>query len=538
MKRHETDILVIGSGIAGLGFVLNAVSDVRLAVVTKKERADSNTNYAQGGIAAVVGPEDSFVLHTRDTLRAGAGLCHTEAVREVVRDGPAQVQALVEWGVRFSRREEGSGALVLGREGGHSRRRIVHAADYTGREIERALLASAASDDSVEMYEDHLAVDLLVGTDPRTGGRRCAGALVLDDRTGELHEFRAAATLLASGGLGRVYRHTTNPAIATGDGVAMAYRAGARVANLEFVQFHPTALYPADDRAVLISEAVRGEGAVLRRRTGEPLLDDHPLGSLATRDVVARAIDAVLKEAGDDHVFLDLSRIPRETVEQRFPTIMEACAERGVDIPDDPIPVVPASHYACGGVCVDRRGRTSLAGLYASGEVAFTGVHGANRLASNSLLEALVYSRCAAEEIGRPTPFERPADVRPPPVRTDGARQTAESEARWRGIVDEARDLMWDDAGIVRTDDRLERASGRLRELAEAVEADAARYEPSPELIEVRNVVLAAGLIVRSARQRRESRGLHFNVDHPHRDNERFLRDTLLIPPGAGPHPA
>ncbi|HEX2165601.1 MAG TPA: L-aspartate oxidase, partial [Longimicrobiales bacterium] len=386
MRTASTDVLVIGSGIAGLTFALKAAAGANVHIVTKKERAVSSTNYAQGGIAAVMAPDDSLDLHVRDTLTAGAGLCHLRAVEALVREGPARVRDLIDWGVRFS---AAAGSLSLGREGGHSRRRIVHAGDLTGREIEGALIQAVSEHPRITLSEDLQAVDLLLIHDEGTRAPRCSGALLLEHRTGELIEFSARLVLLATGGLGQAYRHTTNPDIATGDGVAMARRAGAALANLEFVQFHPTALYPASERAFLISEAVRGEGAVLRRRNGTDLMAGvHPLGSLAPRDVVARTIDLELKRTGEAYVVLDLAPISPREIEKRFPGILTECAERGLDIRSEPIPVVPAAHYSCGGVVTDSDGRTSIAGLYAAGEVACTGVHGANRLASNSLLEA------------------------------------------------------------------------------------------------------------------------------------------------------
>ena len=397
MRTVERDVIIIGSGIAGLTFALKAARIARVVLITKKQRAASNTNYAQGGIAAVMAPEDSADLHVRDTLVAGAGLCHIAAVEGLVREGPARVRELIDWGVDFTR--SGS-TLSLGREGGHSRRRIVHAADLTGREIERALLAALEADANVELIEDCIAVELLSGNDARTGDCRCAGVLALDHRNNELVAFAAPVTLLATGGLGQAYLHTTNPDIATGDGVAMAFRLGARVANLEFVQFHPTALYPAREHAFLISEAVRGEGAVLRRMDGSALMSGiHQLESLAPRDVVARAIDMTMKERNEPHVWLDLSPIPEAHMRTRFPNIVAECEARGIDVGKQPLPVVPAAHYACGGVWTDANGRTSMAGLFAAGEVACTGVHGANRLASNSLLEAVVYSHRAAEQL-------------------------------------------------------------------------------------------------------------------------------------------
>lgn len=518
MTERRTDVLVIGSGIAGLTFALKLADHAAVTLVTKKRRADSNTNYAQGGIAAVMSPADSFELHVEDTLEAGAGLCHEEAVRELVREGPARVRELMDWGARFT---TDHGELSLGREGGHSRRRIVHAADLTGREIERALLQAVADHASIETCEDHLAVDLLVG---RGEGRQlCGGALILDHGTGELSAIRARRTFLATGGFGRVFRHTTNPDIATGDGVAMAYRAGAPVANLEFVQFHPTALYPAEGQAVLISEAVRGEGAVLRTLDGEPVMGRHPRGSLATRDVVAQEVDRVLKETGAPHVLLDLSPIDPDEVRRRFPNILEACAGHGVDVLTEPIPVVPAAHYACGGVLTDESGRTGLNGLFAAGEVACTGVHGANRLASNSLLEAVVFSHRAAraiqQELGACVPDARLPDV----------WELGPTGDEWGTVQRELRDLMWDDCGIVRSDDRLAEAEDRVGQLRTRVHELWSRGPVDPDLVETRNLCDVAFLVVRSARGRKESRGLHFNLDHPE-PNPLFRADTVLCP--------
>jgi L-aspartate oxidase len=526
MKRIDADILVIGSGIAGLSFALKAAEHGDVCIVTKKERAVSSTNYAQGGIAAVMADDDSAELHVRDTLIAGAGLCHLRAVETLVAEGPARVHDLIDWGVRFSRGERG---LSLGREGGHSRRRVVHAGDLTGREIERALLDAVAAHPRIRLFEDLQAIDLTVQHDTQDEAR-CAGAVLLEHRTGALVELHAALVLMATGGLGHAYRHTTNPDIATGDGVAMAYRAGVAVANLEFVQFHPTALYPASEHAFLISEAVRGEGAVLRRVDGSLLMDSvHHLGSLAPRDIVARTLDLYLHESGAQYALLDLSPIPRAQIEQRFPGILAECRARGLDILSDPIPVVPAAHYSCGGVVTDSDGRTSLAGLFAAGEVACTGVHGANRLASNSLLEAVVYSHRAAlhvpAELAAAAAFSgRAAAVDAWPGRADGR---AAAPADVAIIRTRLRDLMWEDAGIARSDARLDEAQ---RELA-ALHRQAAPLFKGPAdtaVIELRNLLEVSTLIVRCARTRRESRGLHYNVDHPHRDNERFLRDTVI----------
>jgi L-aspartate oxidase len=534
VKSRQTDILVIGSGIAGLTFALKAAEHGDVCVVTKKERAVSSTNYAQGGIAAVMAGDDSPELHVRDTLVAGAGLCHLRAVEDLVAEGPARVRDLIDWGVRFSRNAAG---LSLGREGGHSRRRIVHAADLTGREIESALLQAISEHPRIALVEDLHAVDLLTAVDHATGAGRCTGALLLEHRTGRLVEFQAALVLLATGGLGQAYRHTTNPDIATGDGIAMAYRAGVAVANLEFVQFHPTALYPAAERAFLISEAVRGEGAVLRRLDGTDLMHGvHPLGSLAPRDIVARTIDLDLKASGAPHVLLDLSPVPRAEIEERFPGIFAECRARGIDIRSEPIPVVPAAHYSCGGVVTDSVGRTSLPGLYAAGEVACTGVHGANRLASNSLLEAVVYSHRAAQQVAgelesagafakshRGSPSVAGGET----LEGGGTPECSDTAERAGETRKRLRDLMWEEAGIARSDARLALAGEELVELQQRALA-LFRRRIDTATVELRNLAEVSRLIVACCLWRRESRGLHYNVDHPRRDNELFLRDSIV----------
>lgn len=531
--ERTTDVLVVGSGIAGLTFALKLAQQARVLLVTKKERADSSTNYARGGIASVLGEDDEPTLHAQDTLVAGAGLCHNRAVEVLVREGPARVRELMEWGARFDR--EGDRRLSLGREGGHSRRRIARAGDHTGREIESALLAAVAAEPNIEVLEDHLALDLLVSADA-SGRSVCTGALVLDHRTSAVVVVRARFTMLAAGGCGQVYRHTTNPGIATGDGIAMAYRAGARVANMEFIQFHPTALHPIEDPAFLISEAVRGEGAILRTLDGAAFMDRyHPLASLAPRDVVARAIDRELKERGDPHVLLDVTPIGRSVLEERFPGAVAGCRERGLD-PMEGIPVVPAAHYACGGVLTDSMGHTSVAGLFATGEVACSGVHGANRLASNSLLEAVVFADRAARMVsyrlettdGRPAIPPTPEDLPAPGSEPADLEGVAERRA-------ELRDLMWNLVGIVRSDERLERAEAEIARLSSGEALRWQRTAWTADGAELRNLLQVAELIVRCARLRRESRGLHYTLDHPWRDNERCLHDTVVSRAGGLP---
>jgi len=517
----QTDVLVAGSGIAGLTFALKAAEGAEVLLLTKKGRVESNTNYAQGGVAAAVAPDDSPELHLRDTLLAGAGLCHTRAVEELAREGPERVRELVEWGVRFSRER---GRLALGREAGHSRRRILHAADLTGHEIERALLEAVADDPRIRVLEDHFVWELRTGLDPRSWRSRCTGAVALDVEGGRFLSIEARAVLLATGGSGRLYRHTTNPAIATGDGVALGYESGAAVANLEFVQFHPTALYPAGSQAFLVSEAVRGEGGVLRTVDGRAFLEDvHPAGSLAPRDVVARAIDLELRRSGAAHVVLDLSALPEGRFGERFPTIARACADRGLDVPAEPIPVVPAAHYQCGGLLTDWDGRTSLRGLYAAGEVACTGVHGANRLASNSLLEAVVYAHRAARRLLQEVQDLAPIsgrDAEEPALARDGVDPVE--------VEDRLREVMWSRVGIVRSDERLEAARAELGELADRPVRSDGTGAAAMRARETGFLSRVAALVVRCALRRRESRGLHYTESHPHRDSERYLRDTVL----------
>jgi len=523
----ETDILVLGSGVAGLTFALKASAYASVSLVTKKERAESNTNYAQGGIACVVSKTDSLESHVNDTLRVGDGLCNEEVVREVIREGPDRVEELVALGVEFSRTE--SGSFHLGREGGHSHRRVVHARDLTGRAIEYALLHAAATNPKIMVYEDQIAVNLVVGWKEN----RCFGAYILDKESGRIIPYSAKMTVLATGGAGRVYLHTTNPDIATGDGVAMAYRGGAKIANMEFIQFHPTSLYHPLADSFLISEAVRGEGAVLIDGRGRAFMEQyHELKSLAPRDVVARAIDSEMKKSGDECVYLDArpqtTQKPPGFMRKRFPNIYEKCLSLGIDMEKDPIPVVPAAHYSCGGVRTNLCGESSVRNLLAVGEVACTGLHGANRLASNSLLEALVVAAKAAART-KDILKEEEAFRAIEPWNPGDARDSDETVVVSHNLK-EIRHLMWDYVGIVRSDKRLSRAKRRIANLSEEIRQYYWDFILTPDLVELRNIATVAELIIDSALSRKESRGLHYSLDHPQKSDE-FLKDTLIEPP-------
>ena len=527
-----SDVLIIGSGVSGLSFALKVARFSRVTLITKKKKADSATNLAQGGVAAVLSVEDSVEAHVTDTLVSGDGLCNEEIVRIVTTEGPARVRELVEFGVRFQKGEHGE-EFDLGMEGGHSTRRVAHASDLTGKEIERALLAQIAQHPNIEVLENHLAIDLLIESKAlgraRQNGDRCLGAYVLNRITGEVETRLAGVTVLCTGGCGKVYLYTTNPDIATGDGVAMAYRAGARVANLEFIQFHPTCFFNREAKNFLISEAVRGEGGVLINQQGEAFMTKYdPRGDLATRDAVARGIDAEMKASGADCVFLDITHKPARFLMERFPNIYQTCKQYGVDLTIKPIPVVPAAHYMCGGVLVDEWGRTSLGNLLAFGETACTGLHGANRLASNSLLEAVVFAHRGALWLQ-----DHIAEVRNLPSlrvddwRTGGAAVLDESvlvKHNW----DQVRQLMWNYVGIVRRTKRLELMQNRLTWMLQEIKDHFYDYLLTPDLVELRNLAVVAELIVQSASRRKESRGLHYILDYPDKNDRDFLRDTVL----------
>ncbi len=523
-KKYESDFLVIGSGIAGLSFAIKASRYGTVNIVTKKRDFDSNTNYAQGGIASVIDPGDSFDSHIDDTMKAGGGLGNRKAVEIMVREGPSRIMELVKWGTKFSyaslsRKKK----FDLGREGGHSNKRIVHAADLTGREIESALLNKISASRRIKIFENHTAVDLLTEHQLKIknpyGKIHCHGAYILDNESLRVHIFSANFTLIATGGVGQVYLHTTNPEIATGDGIAMAYRAGASIGDMEFIQFHPTSFYDKRRSGIsfLISEAVRGEGGVLINSRGEKFMKDiHPMKDLAPRDIVARTIDRELKRLGDDCVFLDITDRSREFLKKRFPQIYGHCKKAGIDISKDPIPVVPAAHYLCGGIISDNDGRTSVKNLYVSGEAACTGVHGANRLASNSLLEGVVFSHRAFLDMGKI--IESRAGRKKIPNFPQWSKEGTFDPKEWIIVnhnIDDVKRVMWDYVGIVRTDMRLEIARKRIIMLAEEIHTVYKRSTISFKIIELRNLATIAKLIIKCALKRKDSIGLHYNSDHP-----------------------
>lgn len=506
------DVLIIGSGLAGLTLALQLAPNKSVCLVTKRQLNDSASNWAQGGIAAVLTDEDSLQAHIQDTLTAGAGLCDPEVTRFVVEHGRETVEWLIQQGVPFTREEDDSG-YHLTREGGHSQRRIIHAADATGHAVQETLSAKVRAHPNITLLEEHIAVDLITARKLGKRKDRCLGAYVLDKAKGKVITIEAEHTALASGGAGKVYLYTTNPDVATGDGVAMAWRAGCRVANMEFIQFHPTCLYHPQAKSFLITEAVRGEGGLLKLPDGTRFMLTHDArAELAPRDVVARAIDFEIKKRGIDCVYLDISHKPADFVKSHFPNIYQRCLELGIDITRQPIPVVPAVHFSCGGVMTDHVARTDLPNLYAIGETACTGLHGANRLASNSLLECLVFANSAAKDILTQAPIE----AMPPLPDWDESRVTdADEEVVITQNWDELRRFMWNYVGIVRTDKRLERALHRIHLLRDEVHEFYSHFRVSNDLIELRNLLQVAELIVLCALARHESRGLHYSKDYP-----------------------
>jgi L-aspartate oxidase len=519
----KTDVLIIGSGIAGLFAALRISQFAEAVIVTKKGSTESNTNYAQGGIASVISNDDSFDKHIKDTLIAGAGLCNEQIVRLMVEEGPARIKDLIDIGTHFSMKDS---SLDLALEGGHSIARIVHAKDLTGKEIESALVNKVISSNNILVMENTLAIELLTEHNipalksSKSESRNCYGAYVLDVNSGIVFNIYAKAILLATGGVGQVYQHTTNPQIATADGIAMGYRAGARLANMEFIQFHPTALYRASksslgEQSFLISEAVRGFGGKLMTKNGVEFMSRYdPRKELAPRDIVARAIDNELKRFGDEFVLLDISHKNSDEIKNQFPNIYDNCLRSGINITNEPIPVVPAAHYSCGGIMVDEFSRSSLNGLYASGEVSMTGVHGANRLASNSLLEAVVFAERAAENIKNHLKENkiRSQDI---PEWDDSGTLSADEKVLISHSLKEVKITMWDYVGIVRSNQRLIRAAKRIHTIFEEVEDFYKRTKVFPELLELRNLISCADVIIKSAMKRKESRGLHYTLDYP-----------------------
>jgi len=540
--EHRSDFLVIGSGVAGLSFALKVAEHGSVALITKKDLMDSNTAQAQGGIASVFSQIDSFELHIEDTLKSGDGLCNPDVAAQVVKGGPARIRELMALGVQFNVKAENADdlpALDLTKEGGHSRSRIVHAQDMTGRELVRALLEHVKAHPNITIFTKHIAIDLITystrlqrGVVTTSHQEFCCGAYVLDRRADQVATFRSQITLIAAGGAGKAYLYTSNPDVATGDGIAMGYRAGASIANMEFVQFHPTCLFHPEAKNFLISEAVRGEGGILLDVHGNRFMEKHaPEKELACRDVVARAIDAELKRSGEDCVFLDISHKSEAFVKKRFPNLVANCLTFGFDMTREPIPVVPAAHYVCGGILVDHDGGTDIRRLYTVGESSCSGLHGANRLASNSLIEALVYAeRAVSKAVDELKSMDRAATPEVP-LWDEMGTVNSDEQIMVAHNWDEIRRLMWNYVGIVRSNKRLSRADRRIKMIQKEIREYYWDFRVSADLIELRNIATVAELIVKCARQRKESRGLHYTINYPKHDDKRFLKDTVVRRP-------
>lgn len=517
---QKFDVLIVGSGLAGQSAALRLAPHCRVALISKRSLEDSASGWAQGGIAAVLDSQDSIEAHIRDTLIAGAWLNDDKATRHVVENGRRAIEWLIEQGVPFTKDASG---YHLTREGGHSARRVIHVADATGMAVQDTLTRKVRANPKITVLEDHIAIDLITGEKLGKADNRCYGAYVLNNRTGEVITISAPNTLIATGGAGKVYLYTTNPDTSTGDGIAMAYRAGCKVANMEFIQFHPTCLYHPQAKSFLISEAVRGEGGLLKLPDGSRFMPEHDeRAELAPRDIVARAIDFEMKKRGLDCVFLDISHKGEEFIRNHFPNIYARCLELGIDITRDPIPVVPAAHYTCGGIVSDLHGRTDVSGLYVAGEASCTGLHGANRLASNSLLECLVFAEAAVNDILATKGIAQPKL----PLWDESRVTDADEEVVISHNWDELRRFMWDYVGIVRTTKRLKRAKHRIALLMREIDEFYANFKVNHDLIELRNLVVTADLIVRCAMQRRESRGLHFSRDYPEMSSR--AKNTVL----------
>ncbi|WP_413290236.1 L-aspartate oxidase [Bdellovibrio sp. HCB337] len=545
MKTRRCDVLIIGSGLAGLALALKMSSQGKVVILSKEKATDSNTDMAQGGIAAVMAREDSFENHIQDTLTAGAGLCKVEVVENFVNQAPDRIQDLLNWGVHFDVRrgvDNEENSIDLTREGGHSFRRILHFEDQTGHEVHRTLLKRVRENPNIELLENHFAIDLIINKQVNTydmSPTRCVGTYSLNKTTGEVEAFLGKSTVLATGGAGKVYLYTSNWSGATGDGIAMAYRAGARISNLEFMQFHPTCLYHPEARNFLISEALRGEGGELINSQGEAFMRKyHPLGSLAPRDIVARSIDGEMKKSGAHCVFLDMTKQDAEFLKKRFPAIYSKCLEYGIDMTKTPIPVVPAAHYLCGGVLTDMSGRTDIPGLLAIGETACTGLHGANRLASNSLLECLCMAHNASNVLGNELNDLKVCEHDPKewhyPEESNDDEMIVISH-----MWEEIRRLMWNYVGIVRSNKRLERAQHRLKNILNEVREYYSHFKIHSDILELRNIAIVADLSVTCALRRHESRGIHYNLDYPfvpqvkvldgERRTDPKAKDTILL---------